>query len=799
MQNQDQEEANNPNYGYINQNMGDEDIAYPDQLPMENMEYQQNDPNSENAQYSQQYSQEELPPIYTQQIQTVKETNEHQVKYFEPIELSEGQDVEKYLQSGRLMQQIAPKIMALKQETQKSGDPSVHTEVTFDLKQNNAIFNDPNQDENGDENQQQNPMQNSQNNQQGNLSGNQEGPNGIKYSSILPPKIQAPKIVTIDQYGNRHEEDPNEEEEQNEEIQNAQMQNVQMQNEQMQNEQMQNEDMLNDEVQNGGDDPMDNDEQPTSNEQQNELQQQQLYQQQLYQQQLQQQQLQQQQLQQQQLQQQQLQQQKLQQQKLQQQQLQQQQLQQQQLKQQQLQQQQKLQQQQLQQQQLQQQQLKQQQLQQQQLQQQKLKQQQLQQQQLQQQRLQQQQLLQTQQISNQRFQQQQQGITPQLRPSNPSQNTNPFMRTTSGSINSHQLMRIQGQTSKSPFRNPIRNNLPRKDPIVQKVIKIFGTLRPRYPNQKAVATVANNDQIKAVQKIQKKWRNHFFRKILETKKPQLRLESENFLKAQYELCDKAGPIVPDDDFNLQGWKKFYPPNDQFFNFNKGFVIPYGIKIKHPNDPKNVSVYEGDINIKNQKHGFGRLTTVKSVFLGEWRNDQFTGWGRETRRSGKVLEGKYINGVVEGKGILKNAKGNTYIGDFSNSKRHGKGVLDTHKVHYEGEFKNDKLSGKGRITFKNEGHYYEGDFDNNEINGYGTFKWKNGDSYTGQMMNGKMHGKGRYCYSNGEVFEGIYANGMKQAKGKTYSINTNINKHNDPKGLNMSGMTVNNNMKFGGGK
>ena len=773
MQNQDQEEANNPNYGYINQNMGDEDIAYPDQLPMENMEYPQNDPNSENAQYSQQYSQEELPPIYTQQIQTVKETNEHQVKYFEPIELSEGQDVEKYLQSGRLMQQIAPKIMALKQETQKSSDPSVHTEVTFDLKQNNAIFNDPNQDENGDENQQQNPMQNSQNNQQGNLSGNQEGPNGIKYSSILPPKIQAPKIVTIDQYGNRHQEDPNEEEEQNEEIQNAQMQNVQMQNEQMQNEQMQNEDMLNDEVQNGGDDPMDNDEQPTSNEQQNELQQQQLYQQQLYQQQLQQQQLQQQQLQQQQLQQQQLQQQKLQQQKLQQQQLQQQQLQQQQLKQQQLQQQQ--------------------------LQQQKLKQQQLQQQQLQQQRLQQQQLLQTQQISNQRFQQQQQGITPQLRPSNPSQNTNPFMRTTSGSINSHQLMRIQGQTSKSPFRNPIRNNLPRKDPIVQKVIKIFGTLRPRYPNQKAVATVANNDQIKAVQKIQKKWRNHVFRKMLELKKPQLRLESENFLKAQYELCDKAGPIAPDDDFNLQGWKKFYPPNDQFFNFNKGFVIPYGIKIKHPNDPKNVSVYEGDINIKNQKHGFGRLTTVKSVFLGEWRNDQFTGWGRETRRSGKVLEGKYINGVVEGKGILKNAKGNTYIGDFSKSKRHGKGVLDTHKVHYEGEFKNDKLSGKGRITFKNEGHYYEGDFDNNEINGYGTFKWKNGDSYTGQMMNGKMHGKGRYCYNNGVVFEGTYANGMKQAKGKTYSINTNINKHNDPKGLNMSGMTVNNNMKFGGGK
>ena len=29
-----------------------------------------------------------------------------------------------------------------------------------------------------------------------------------------------------------------------------------------------------------------------------------------------------------------------------------------------------------------------------------------------------------------------------------------------------------------------------------------------------------------------------------------------------------------------------------------------------------------------------------------------------------------------------------------------------------KFKNDKLCGKGRITFKLEGHVYEGDFDDN---------------------------------------------------------------------------------------
>ena len=284
----------------------------------------------------------------------------------------------------------------------------------------------------------------------------------------------------------------------------------------------------------------------------------------------------------------------------------------------------------------------------------------------------------------------------------------------------------------------------------------------------------NQYSISAVLKIQNKWRNHFIKMRFKQIKHQLKLESQNFLKKQYDLCDKAGPAASDDDFNLENWRKFYHSNDPFFNFDKGFVIPYGIKISHANDPNKVRVYEGDININNERHGFGRLTTTKSVFLGEWRNDQFTGWGRETRRTGKVLEGKYINGLVEGKGILKGNKGNIYMGDFVNSKRHGKGVLDTHTIHYEGEFKNDKLCGKGKIVFKNEGHVFEGEFDNNEINGYGTFKWKNGDSYTGQMMNGKMHGYGKYRYNDGRVYEGNYVNGIKQGQGKRYYIKPNPN-------------------------
>ena len=71
-----------------------------------------------------------------------------------------------------------------------------------------------------------------------------------------------------------------------------------------------------------------------------------------------------------------------------------------------------------------------------------------------------------------------------------------------------------------------------------------------------------------------------------------------------------------------------------------------------------------------------------------------------------------------------------------------------------------------------------------------------------LLNGKMHGNGVYRDNNGKVFEGTYANGIKQGMGKYYNISQNqrsmVSKNNDPKGFNISGMTMNT-TKFGGGK
>ena len=675
MDNNIEEAEENQNYNYGYQTSGEQDIQFQQAMPMENNEYNFNEVD------------EKLPPIYTQQIASIKETNETQVKYLEPIELSNDIDVNKFLSSGKLMKQIEPEILRIKQEAQKEGmsnDPYVHTEINFDLKQNTAIFEGG--EGNNDNNKEDDDLD---------IKKSKNDDNGeIKYSSVLPPKFEKMKIINIDQYGNKNEEEDN------------------------------------DNIDNFGDQEQNN----YISQQQINLRKEQLREQE-----------------------------------------EQQLLLKQQLEQEKLELQQKIEQE-------------------------KIKQQQI---------LQQQQKIRDEQIKQQQFieQQRAQFQQPNLIENNihtvRNQNNYPFMRANSDQISmntfSHNLFNQMPSNVKTMKINDQykNNNLPinsvKKDPIVQKAIKIYGTLRERTPKTQSILS---GNEFMAAKIIQNKWRNHFIRNRFNQIKPQLLLEGQSFLKEQYEICDKAGPVASDGDFNPEGWKRFYSFQDAFFNFQKGFVIPFGVKIRHPYDPQRVSVYEGDVNINNQRHGFGRLTTVKSVYLGQWRNGEFTGWGRETRRSGKVYEGKYINGLLQGKGILKNNKGVSYVGDFKDSKRHGKGILDTHKVHYEGDFRDDKLCGKGRIIFKIEGHVYEGQFDNNEINGFGTFKWKNGDSYTGNMLNGKMDGKGKYRYNNGVVYEGIYKNGVKQGKGKVYNTNgmTNsqvqkkINQNNNSNKINISGVS-----------
>ena len=271
---------------------------------------------------------------------------------------------------------------------------------------------------------------------------------------------------------------------------------------------------------------------------------------------------------------------------------------------------------------------------------------------------------------------------------------------------------------------------------------------------------------KKAKKIQKTYRSyHLKNKFNAEIKPIISKKTNTFIEQFYQQCSQGGDTTPDDDFNPDGWKEYYPSDERFFLYKKGNTFQNQIRIKNADDPDNLEIYEGETNLENLKHGFGTLTTPHCKLKGTWRNDQFTGWGRKSMRNGDVLEGKFVNGELNGKGIFKSKENSVYIGDFVNSERNGKGELTTDRFHYEGDFKDNQLNGNGIIDFNSEGYRYEGQFENNEITGKGICKWENGDIYEGPVKNGIIEGYGKYTYSDGKIYEGEYINGIKQGRGK----------------------------------
>ena len=213
-----------------------------------------------------------------------------------------------------------------------------------------------------------------------------------------------------------------------------------------------------------------------------------------------------------------------------------------------------------------------------------------------------------------------------------------------------------------------------------------------------------------------------------------------------------------DEFDPDLWKKFYPLNDPFFNYDYGLSLSdANLQERNNKNPNIIETYEGQVNEKGEKHGLGKLTSDNKTLIGHWREGQFTGWGREVNNNGEIYEGKFVNGNLYGKGIYINGK-EYYLGEFRNKKMLGFGEIFSDEYHYYGQLWNKIPNGKGKIHIYKEGTY-EGDFENGEIDGSGVFKWNNGNYYIGEIKKGKLHGYGKLVHRNGMVEKGYFNEGQ----------------------------------------
>jgi hypothetical protein len=179
---------------------------------------------------------------------------------------------------------------------------------------------------------------------------------------------------------------------------------------------------------------------------------------------------------------------------------------------------------------------------------------------------------------------------------------------------------------------------------------------------------------------------------------------------------------------------------------------------------------------------------KGTYKGEFKSNSEKnkiphGKGKWESNSDKdYLDGDWNGGNFEsGKVKITNKSGEIYEGEYKDNKMHGKGKYTWKNGDYEeGIFKDDNFqSGEVKYTYEN-GNIYEGKYENRKLNGYGKYTWKNGDYeegifkddefeygnvkktlddgiYEGEWENNKRHGRGKYTFKNGNYEEGEYEN------------------------------------------
>lgn len=140
----------------------------------------------------------------------------------------------------------------------------------------------------------------------------------------------------------------------------------------------------------------------------------------------------------------------------------------------------------------------------------------------------------------------------------------------------------------------------------------------------------------------------------------------------------------------------------------------------------------------------------------------------------------------------------YEGQFKEDNMTGYGILMNSGMRYEGELVNGVIHGRGRIIMKDykinglwnsgfpygivkviyaDGTKYEGPFEKYEATGKGRLIFMNNDRYEGDILNREPHGYGRRILSNGEIYEGNFVNGLPNGDGVVIDVNAKPSKGN----------------------
>ncbi|XP_050362138.1 alsin [Nymphalis io] len=190
------------------------------------------------------------------------------------------------------------------------------------------------------------------------------------------------------------------------------------------------------------------------------------------------------------------------------------------------------------------------------------------------------------------------------------------------------------------------------------------------------------------------------------------------------------------DGKIHGSGKIEWPDGKYYvgQFQLNSLCGHG-KMEIP----GVGIYEGQWK-DNLQNGYGVLKyTSGDIYEGYFKDGHPHGHGIKrqgdfTTSTATIYTGEWVVGVRHGYGVMDDiGKGEKYLGNWSDNKKHGCGLIVTlDGIYYEGLFMQDVLTGHGVMVFE-DGTHYEGEFRSAGVfSGKGVLTFSSGDKIEGSL-------------------------------------------------------------------
>ncbi|KAI8612323.1 hypothetical protein BC830DRAFT_1067786 [Chytriomyces sp. MP71] len=188
-------------------------------------------------------------------------------------------------------------------------------------------------------------------------------------------------------------------------------------------------------------------------------------------------------------------------------------------------------------------------------------------------------------------------------------------------------------------------------------------------------------------------------------------------------------------------------------------------------PENKASAPASIRDTRLFHGGGHAVfNSGSKYTGAFSLGFMHGKGVFNWKSGLCYEGDFDNNSITGEGAFTWSNGSKYTGHVKNGLRNGHGVFECSSngehVQYDGEWKNAKLNGFGKLVYNQSGTcFYEGTWLAGLKHGKGTMHYISGNIYKGEWYHNIKQGHGKMIwFDRGEEYQGHWANGLPHGYG-----------------------------------